>query len=85
MIQASFRLFRCPTLHAEHNIARGFLTNNFYNLCPVDYAVTTSTTHWCTSYLATFSFGMFYRDVLGVQVHQPFSNTIEPSVHILAR
>ncbi len=56
-------LIRPAALHAEDNITRSLLADDFYNSRPINYAVAAGTTDWRTGHLATFSFGMLHRDV----------------------
>jgi hypothetical protein len=84
MLEAFSRLFRGPAFNREDNIARGFLTDNLNNSCPIKHTLGASAAHRCAGYPPPFGIRVLDRYVFCMEMHQPPGNAIQPFLDIMA-
>src|SRR5436190_22662534 len=73
-----------PAFDRHHNISWAALPDNFNNSLPINHSVAAGAPYGRAGDLSALGAGLLDRDILGMQVHQSFSHSLQPSIRILS-
>ena len=84
MLDRALGLLDCAALHREHDVPRAILADDLDDLLPVNHPVAARAAHRRAGDLAAFGAGLLDGDVLGVQMHEPLYDALQPRVGIVS-